>query len=115
AARPLLYLGVVAVVLGLAKIHAAAIGHYDFTGSFRFAWTLGYLVLLAASAYGAGLPDLVRTGRAATWSAVAAAAGAALGVSALELVVGDALLPRFVVFGSALALVPWYVLCAAVA
>ena len=33
----------------------------------------------------------------------------------MQLVVGDALLPRFVVFGSAIVLVPWYVLCAAMA
>jgi lipopolysaccharide/colanic/teichoic acid biosynthesis glycosyltransferase len=35
-------------------------------------------------------------------------------ISGLQLFVGDALLPRFVVFGSVLVLVPWYVLCAAI-
>ncbi len=33
----------------------------------------------------------------------------------MQLFVGDALLPRAVVFGSALVLIPWYVLCARVA
>src|SRR5205807_1795456 len=36
-------------------------------------------------------------------------------VSLVQLVVGDALLPRFVVMGSAIVLVPWYMLCAAMA
>jgi lipopolysaccharide/colanic/teichoic acid biosynthesis glycosyltransferase len=115
AARPVLYAGAAVIVLALAKVHAAWIGHYDFTGSFRFAWTLAYLVLLGLAAYGAGLPDLVRAGRSAAVAAVGAAVGAALGVSAVELLAGDALLPRFVVFGSAVLLVPWYLLCTAIA
>ncbi len=40
---------------------------------------------------------------------------AALAMSLVQLVVGDALLPRFVVIGSAIVLVPWYMLCAAMA
>ena len=39
----------------------------------------------------------------------------AIGISLLQLFVGDALLPRFVVFGAAILLVPWYLLCAALA
>jgi lipopolysaccharide/colanic/teichoic acid biosynthesis glycosyltransferase len=49
--------------------------------------------------------------RTAVISAVAAAVLGALGMSAVQLLAGDALLPRFVVFGSALLLVPWYLIC----
>jgi len=38
-ARVLVYLGAAGAVLGLSKYHAAYIGHYDFTNSFRFAWS----------------------------------------------------------------------------
>ncbi len=114
AARPLLYLGIAGVVLGLSKIHARYVADppYSFHGSSRFAWTLAYIVLLALAAYGVGLPDLPRSARQALLSAMAAAAGGALAISLVQLVVGDALLPRFVVFGSALLLVPWFLFCA---
>jgi lipopolysaccharide/colanic/teichoic acid biosynthesis glycosyltransferase len=110
-ARPVLYLGVFAAVLGLAKVHAALIGHYDLTGSGRLAWTLVYAGILCATAYGFGLPEVPRTRAAAVSTSVAASFTAALAVSVLQLFVGDALLPRFVVFGSALLLPDWYRLC----
>lgn len=114
-ARLLVYLGSAVAVLGLGKVHAAYIADppYDYTGSFRFAWSFAYIALLCLAAYGVGLPDLFRSWRGAVWSAVGATAAAALGISALQLVGGSALLPRFVVFGAALVLVPWYVACAA--
>ena len=114
-ARALLYLGTAAVVLGLGKYHADAIGDYDFTDSFRFAWSLTYMVLLALAAYAVGLPDVPRSVGQAIGSAAAATAAAAGGISLLQLVAGSALLPRFVVFSSAVALVPGYVLCSLVA
>jgi len=115
--RALVYLGIVGVVLGLSKVHAAYVADppYSFTGSSRFVWAMAYMALLALAAYGVGLPDLPRSIRSAFFSAVAAAVGAAIGISVIQLVVGDALLPRFVVFGAALVLVPWYLLCAAIA
>ena len=117
AARPLLYLGIAVMVLGLSKIHAAYIASppYVFHTSTRLAWSLAYIVLLGLAAYGLGLPDLPRTPRQALLSAIGAAAGGALAISVVQLVVGDALLPRFVVFGSAILLVPWYLVCAAIA
>src|SRR3954452_17060250 len=116
-ARPLLYLGIVAVVLGLAKIHAKYIGEYGLhsTEPTRLAWTLAYLGLLVVASYGAGLPDLPRTGRQAITSAVVAPAAAAGCISVVQLLTGDALLPRFVVFGSALLLIPWNLLCIGIA
>ena len=106
--------GTVAVVVGLSKAHA--VNHaYSWSGSSRFAWSVGYVLLLLLTAYGFGLPEQPCTRRAAWWSAVGATLTAALAVSLVQLVAGDALLPRFVVFGSAIVLVPWYVLCAAMA
>jgi lipopolysaccharide/colanic/teichoic acid biosynthesis glycosyltransferase len=113
-ARLLLYLGTIVVVLGMGKVHAAYIGDYDYSGSSRFSWSLVYVLLLGLAAYGVGLPELAR-GRAAWGSAVAAAASAALAISLVQLVAGSALLPRFVVAGSVLLLVPWYALCSSAA
>ena len=105
------FLGAAGVVLGLSKVHAAYVADpaYDFTGSSRFAWAIGYILLLWIAGYGFGLPDLPRSAREATLVATGVSASAAFGVSILQLVVGDALLPRFVVLGSALLLIPWQV------
>lgn len=107
-ARVLLVTLVASTVVGLSKVHAAwvAVPGYDYTGSARFGWSLAYIGLICVVAYGVGLPDLPRTRWGATLSAAGAAVGAALGVSAVQLLTGDALLPRFVVFGSAAAVVP---------
>lgn len=109
-ARLALYTGTAACVAGLSKAHAVA--HvYSWSGSSRFVWSLGYVLLLAVTAYAFGLPDQPRTRRAALVTALGATATAAISISVLQLFAGDALLPRFVVFGSAVILVPWYVLC----
>jgi lipopolysaccharide/colanic/teichoic acid biosynthesis glycosyltransferase len=115
AARPVLYLGIAGIVLGLSKIHAAYVANppYVFHGSSRFAWALAYILLLGLAAYGLGLPELPRSPRQALTSSVAASLTGAVGISLVQLVVGDALLPRFVVFGSAVLLVPWYLVCVA--
>src|SRR6478735_9162394 len=107
AARPLLYLGTVAIVLGLAKVHAAYIGDYVLhsTDPARLVWTVAFLGLLVLASYAAGLPELPRTGRQALTSALVAPVGAALAISVVQLIGGDALLPRFVVFGAAAMLI----------
>jgi lipopolysaccharide/colanic/teichoic acid biosynthesis glycosyltransferase len=116
-ARPLLYVGVLAIVFGLAKLHAdsVAVDEYDLTGTSRFGWTIAYVLLLVLAAYGTGLPDLPRTRRQAVTAAVLAPLAAAAGISIVQLGTGDALLPRFVVFGSALLFVPWALVCVALA
>lgn len=116
-ARSLVYLGLGAIVVSLSKVHAAYVADppYDYTGSFRFSWSIGYIVLLATAAYGAGLPDLTSSRRSTWLSALAAPALAATSMSVLQLAIGDALLPRFVVLGSVLLAVPWLATCAAVA
>lgn len=101
--------GTVVAVVGLSKLHAV-MNTYDYTGSFRFAWSLTYAVLLGVMAYGAGLPDLVPPRKAPATALVALLAGAGF-ISFLQLFVGDALLPRFVVFGSVGVLVVWLTTC----
>lgn len=108
-----MYASTAAVVLGLGKVHAAYIGHYDLTGSARFSWALAYVALLCASAYGVGLPELPRNPLQAIVSGAVASFGAAVGISLLQLVTGDALLPRFVVLCSAIAVVPAHAACSA--
>jgi lipopolysaccharide/colanic/teichoic acid biosynthesis glycosyltransferase len=110
--RTAAYAGVVACVVGLSKAHAVEHG-YSWSGSTRFAWSLGYVLLLCLAAYSAGLPEQPRTRLGALRAALLATAVAALLMSAVQLFAGDALLPRFVVLGSALVLVPWFMLCAA--
>jgi len=105
-----LFTGIAVAVVGLSKLHASQLGTYDYSGSSRFAWSLAYMAILAVAAYSLGLPDVPRSRRSAVISAFAAAAVGAVGMSLVQLVAGDALLPRFVVFGSALLLVPWYLL-----
>lgn len=115
-ARAAQYLGVVAIVVGLSVLHARVLADppYSYTGTFRFGWSLLYIAVLCVTGYGFGLPDQARTPRQALSGAVGAAAISAVVISLLQLLTGDALLPRFVVFGSALLVVPWYLVCAAV-
>lgn len=111
-ARLLLIAGIVAAVFGLSKYHAQFIGEYDFTNSFRFAWAIAYVGILLVICYGLGLPDLPRSIRSGFLTSLVAAGAASLAISSVQLIVGDALLPRFVVFGSALLIVPLGTLCA---
>jgi lipopolysaccharide/colanic/teichoic acid biosynthesis glycosyltransferase len=113
-ARLAVNVGTGVCVLGLGEAHAVAHG-YAMTGTSRFAWSLGFVLALLVAAYGFGLPDVPRSRRRAVTAAVGAIAAATASISVPELFVGDALLPRAVVFGSALVLVPWYVLCARLA
>jgi exopolysaccharide biosynthesis polyprenyl glycosylphosphotransferase len=98
----------------MSKLHAVEVG-YSWSGSARFAWSLAYIALLCLAAYACGVPEQPRTLPRAFLAATSAAGLAALMVSVVQLFVGDAVLPRFVVLGSAIVLVPWYVLCCVVA
>jgi lipopolysaccharide/colanic/teichoic acid biosynthesis glycosyltransferase len=110
--RVAMYTGIALVVVGLCKAHAV-VHSYSWSGSSRFAWSVGYVLLLGLAAYSVGLPEQLRTRRGALLAAVGATGSAALVMSGVQLFVGDALLPRFVVLGSGIILVPWFVLCAA--
>lgn len=85
---------------------------YSFTGTPRFAWAIGYSILLAISFYAVGLPDQLRSRRQCAWAAALAVSASVIGVSVAQIALGSALLPRFVVFGSALVLIPWQMLVA---
>jgi len=113
-ARPLLYVGTVALVVGLGRYHAQFVGHYYFHSGQRLPWNLAYAAVLCLSAYGAGLPDLDRR-RAAWGPAVGAALSAAVAISVIQLVLGSQLLPRFVVISAAVLAVPWFAICVGLA
>ncbi|MCC6227353.1 MAG: sugar transferase [Microthrixaceae bacterium] len=110
-ARLLSYLGGVMAVGALSLYHASEISSppYSFTGTFRFSWAIGYSLLLGVATYAVGLPDQPTSIRQATWLSFVAVVLASLGISIPQLATGDALLPRFVVFGAALVLIPWQV------
>ncbi len=107
-ARLLVVVTIPAVVLGLSKVHAAywAANSYDFTSSFRLGWAAAFIGLLWLSSYAVGLPALVRGPREAFVAAVVSISISVAAISGIQLLTGDALLPRFVVFGSALLLIP---------
>lgn len=112
-ARVLILLGTVGAVFGFAKLHA--VDHtYDLSQSSRLGWSLAYVGVLLVASYSVGLPSVPRNRNALLVSAGAGILGATL-MSLVTLAVGGQLLPRFVIFGAAAALVPWYVLCANVA
>jgi lipopolysaccharide/colanic/teichoic acid biosynthesis glycosyltransferase len=106
--------GTAGCVLGLSKLHAA-VNSYDYTSSSRFGWSLVYVAALCIAAYGFGLPDGAHRRRDAFLRASGATVTALAVVSFAQLLTGDALLPRAVVLGTAVVLVPWYMLCAALA
>jgi lipopolysaccharide/colanic/teichoic acid biosynthesis glycosyltransferase len=106
--------GTAGCVLGLSKLHAA-VNSYDYTSSSRFGWSFVYVAALCVAAYGFGLPDGAHRRRDAFLRASGATVTALAFVSFAQLLTGDALLPRAVVLGTAVVLVPWYMLCAALA
>ena len=116
-ARVVMYGGIVAIVLGLSKLHAAAIAvpPYDFTESFRLLWSLAFVGLVCLTAYGFGLPDVPGIARSPWLAGIASAAAASMGISGAQLVLGTQLLPRFVVSVAALLTVPLFAACAGLA
>jgi exopolysaccharide biosynthesis polyprenyl glycosylphosphotransferase len=110
-AAVLLYAGVVGIVFGLSVIHGEYVGDYDFVQTSRFGWAIGYCVWSAIALYGFGLPDSYRDLKSVVAPSISAAVVGALGVSLVQLVLGAALLPRYVVFGSAVLIVPWSMAC----
>ena len=110
-----MYAGVLGIVFGLSEYHGRYIQDYVFVDTFRFGWAITYVFLLCLAAYGLGLPEVPRTMRSRLPTSLLAASAGAGGISAVQLFVGDALLPRFVVFGSAMLLVPWYYVMSTVA
>ncbi|MDQ1426073.1 MAG: hypothetical protein QOD72_3571 [Acidimicrobiaceae bacterium] len=110
-------LGVLVGVLGLSKLHASLIAPapYDLSTSARLVWAIGLVGLYGLTAYVAGLPSGVRTRRGAVVAALVSSLAATLAFSLVQLGLGAPLLPRYVVFGSILLVVPWLLLCYAAA
>ena len=117
AIRGIMYLGIAVIVLALSKIHARYVAAvpYSWHTSNRFSWSIAYIVLQSVISYGVGLPEVRRSGRSVALVALSAAVGGAVGMSLFQLALGNQLLPRFVVFGTVVLLVPWYYVCATIA
>jgi lipopolysaccharide/colanic/teichoic acid biosynthesis glycosyltransferase len=106
--------GTVVTLWALAWAHAThwAPQPYGVASTSRFGWTLVLGALLLVTSYGVGLPELPRTRKVALASAITSYALSIVGVSLAALALGQPLMPRFVLFGAAILLVPWYALCA---
>lgn len=116
-ARPLLFLGLLAAVLGASVLHATVVADvpYDLLGSSRPGWAAVYLAVLAVGAYGVGLPELPTRARSAAVAGATAAFIAATVISAAQLALGAPLLPRFVIGSVSVVCVPWSVVCSRLA
>jgi lipopolysaccharide/colanic/teichoic acid biosynthesis glycosyltransferase len=113
-ARPLLYLGTIAIVVGLGRYHAEFVGHYYFHSAQRLPWNLSYAGFLCFGAYGMSLPDLDRK-RHAWGPCIAAAFLGAAPIGMLQLILGSPLLPRFVLITGGILAVPWFAICVGIA
>ncbi len=84
-----------AVVLGIAELHARYIGHYPLTEEPRFAWVLALAVVIWITTYAFGVtePGLTRSSRLAR--AMAAVGTAVLFVAVVQLLDSSPPLPRF--------------------
>jgi lipopolysaccharide/colanic/teichoic acid biosynthesis glycosyltransferase len=113
-ARSLHVGGTLVTLWALAWAHANhwAPEPYGVTSTSRFWWTVVLGALLLVTSYGVGLPELPRTRKIALTSAIGSYALSAMGVSLIALALGQPLMPRFVIFGAGVLVVPWYVLCA---
>ena len=108
----ILYGSAVAAIAVACKLHARFVGHYDFTGSTRFAWAFSYLVLLWLATYASGVTAPAQ-GRSPAVMAAVAVTIPAIGISVLQLVLGSQLLPRFVIGATTIVLLGWYWIWAA--
>jgi lipopolysaccharide/colanic/teichoic acid biosynthesis glycosyltransferase len=107
-ARFLTFVFPVVVVVGVQKAHAAWIGTppYDLFPSWLFVFGLLYAAILALAAYGMGLPDVpVERGKALGVALGVSVAAAGI-MSVLQLLAGQPLVGRVVIFGSAIVAVP---------
>ncbi len=114
ASRLLLLAGTATIVLGLSKWHASQVADppYDFTDSSRFVWSMLYVGLLAFVSYGVGLPDLYRSRRGIVLASIVSVSLSAGLMGAVQLFAGEPLIPRFVLLGTAMIMVPWLWICA---
>mgnify|MGYP003588481370 CR=1 FL=1 len=108
----LMFVGAPLIVFGLSYLHAhvVAVPTYLLADTGQFGWIALYSGLVVLACYAVGLPEEPRSLLAAAGRAVVAGALAAAAISIIGLFIASTVLPRFVVFGTWLALVPWSVL-----
>jgi lipopolysaccharide/colanic/teichoic acid biosynthesis glycosyltransferase len=94
------------VVATLAKVHAAAIGDYDLTQSGNFRWILLYAGVHCFTGYVLGLPDGSATSRGALLRTTVASGMAVAAMALLQASLSAALIPRFVLVGAPLLIIP---------
>ena len=109
----MLYLGIPAIVFGLHLLHATtvAVPQYQLSSTGQFGWDALYAGILAVAAYAVGLPEQPRNAVSALIRSAMAGVIAALVISVVQLLLGSRVLPRFVILGAVVLLIPWGALC----
>ena len=105
----------VAVVLGSEVVHALFIGDYPITTEPRFAWVLVLIALILVAGYAVGVNEPVGSDGSHLLRSAASVGGSVVVVSVLQLLVGGALLPRFVLGVSFVVLTPGLALLSSLA
>lgn len=95
----MLWGSVTTTILLIGKVHASVIGQYDLTNSNRFLWILVYSLISFVTAYSFGLPDQ-NSWSSRLMAAVASSISSALLISLLQIVIGNIVIPRFVIAAS---------------
>jgi lipopolysaccharide/colanic/teichoic acid biosynthesis glycosyltransferase len=94
--KAILWVSVTTTVLAAGKVHASVLGHYDLTDSSRFIWIIIYGFLCFVLSYSFGLPDQ-STWSTRTVASLAATVSSALTISLFQIVIGNIIIPRFVI------------------
>lgn len=102
---------VIVMIFALLHAHVVAVPRYTLAQTGQYGWIALYSGLLVVGLYAVGLPEEPRNLLAAAGRALVAAAIAAGVISLFGLFTASNILPRFVVFGTTLALIPWAVFC----
>jgi len=110
--RWLFVAGLIGLVALFTIIHATRLAPvpYNPIGTSRFPWTVFFTSAVVLGSYGVGLPDLPRSRAGAAALGLTAFVIAAVAVSLTQTLFGSALLPRAVIFGVGLTLIPWSIL-----
>jgi len=110
-AGPVMPVGIVTIVVALGFVHSRlAAPQYSF-GDSRLLWTAGYAATLTLAAYSLGLPDVFDRVRQVAAAAIVSVVTGAVVISIAQLVLGMAVLPRFVVLGAMPSVAVWLAAC----
>lgn len=109
----LFFLGIPIIVLALHQLHArvVAVPSYELSTSSQFGWDALFTLLIMVAAYALALPEGPRNLWSAMWRSAVAGGVAALSISFIQLLTASRILPRFTVFATVLALIPWGAFC----